>query len=91
MAGSEMADERLDRQATLGAAIMRLWPEVRTVEFDEDGEHVLIGPIEIGGERIFERYRLGAEAHRFLLGELPLDELPDDLSVLFDATEEEAD
>jgi hypothetical protein len=62
------------REATITAAVQRKMPGTKVV-FDEDNEHVYVGPVERAGEEIVERYRLGADARRFLLGEFPA--LPD--------------
>lgn len=65
-------------------------PTVEEVGFDEDGQHIyIIGPLDRDGEHIAERYRLGPDAQRFLIGEFPRGELPDDFTVLLKAPDDE--
>jgi hypothetical protein len=53
-----------ERRAVLERAIRRKWPGTKAV-FDDDGEHVYIGPID----GTVQRHRLGAQAQQFLHGE----------------------
>lgn len=66
-------------------AVLRLKPEVETVLFAADEQHVFIGPVERDGEQIVERYELSTEARQFLAGEFPLESLPSDFSMLLRA------
>lgn len=73
--------DRSTAEAKLEKQILRQAPGADRVLFDEDGEHVYVGPVE--GAVI--RYRLGADAQRFLHGEFTEDEPP--VEVLLHATE----
>jgi hypothetical protein len=75
----------MDRQTperVLANAIRRT-QSVERVAFEQDGEHVVIGPVGLRGEvaasrhGVAVRYRLGATAQRFLSGEFE-GELPAD-------------
>jgi hypothetical protein len=65
------SDERQDPEATLEAAIQRTIPGVESIVYEEDGDHVYVGPVN--GAVLC--YRLGNEAQQFLLGEFPLEDL----------------
>ncbi len=71
--------EDLTDYETVFCELLKRAIEVETVALDENGESVYVGPVEREGTQIYGRYRLSDEAKRFLLGEFPLDEMPDSL------------
>jgi hypothetical protein len=80
--------DRASREAALTTAIQREVEGAKCV-FDEDGEHVYVGPVvDDDGKTVVKRYRLGGDAQRFLLGEF--DELPTEgVPVVLEAPEPE--
>jgi hypothetical protein len=73
----------IDTRIVVANAIKRAIPEVDRVMFDEDGEHVYVGPVtDDDGRKVVHRYRLGTLAQQFLAGEFTADELPADDLIL---------
>jgi hypothetical protein len=82
-----MPAEPIDTEALydiLATTILRSVSEADKVVFADDGEHVVVGPVTRDGEQVAERYRLGEAAQRFLMGEFPPDELPDQVDLLLE-------
>jgi hypothetical protein len=71
--------DRAVREAAITSALQDEIPGAKCV-YDEDGEHVYVGPVDgEDGKQVVNRYRLGGDAQRFLLGEFddfPAEGLP---------------
>jgi hypothetical protein len=65
-----------DYKVALEAAIHRTHPNVEAVEFEDDGEHVLLLTPDPEKGKVWLRYKLSAEAQRVVLGEYPT--IPED-------------